>query len=101
MPGIHIMPRWTDIIIPSIVINMSTKSIFLCKCEGLGCLELIDTEICEITTSSDIEQIVLEVIAEHPENPLPFREGQFICSPADISVLRKVDTQELEVSENI
>ena len=36
-------------------------------------------------------------MAEHPENPLPYREGQFIYSPADISVHRKVDLQDAEV----
>ena len=48
-----------------------------------------------------MEQLALEVMAEHPENPLPYREGQFICSPADISVDRKVDLQDVEASENI
>ena len=52
-------------------------------------------------TSLALEPLALEVTAEHPGNPLPHREGQFICSPADISVYRKVDLQDTEVSENI
>ena len=48
-----------------------------------------------------MESLALEVTAEHHESPLPFREGQFICSPVDISVHRKVDLLDVEVSENI
>ena len=52
-------------------------------------------------TSSALEPLALEVTAEQPENPLPYREGQFICSKADITVHRKVDLQGAEVSESI
>ena len=55
--------------------------------------------ICEIITSLALEPLALKVIGEQPENPLPQREGQFICSPADISVHRKVHLQDAEVSE--
>ena len=33
--------------------------------------------------------------------PLPYREAQFICPPADISLHWKVDLQDTEVSEDI
>ena len=52
-------------------------------------------------TSTALEPLALEVASEYPKNPLPYKEGQFICSPADISVHRKVDLQDGEVSENI
>ena len=52
-------------------------------------------------TSSALEPLALEVTAEQPENPLPYREGQFICSPADIILRRKVHLQDAEVSESI
>ena len=48
-----------------------------------------------------LEPLALEVTAEQPKNPLPYREGQFICSPAEISVHRKVDLQDAEISESI
>ena len=48
-----------------------------------------------------MEPLALGVMADLPENPLPYREGQFISSPADISVHRKVDLQDMEVCENI
>ena len=35
MPVIHIMPRWTDTIIPFTVTNQSTEVRFLSKCEVL------------------------------------------------------------------
>ena len=92
---------WTDATIPFIIINMSTESIFLSKCEVLGFLDQRDIEICEIMTSSALEPLALEVTAEQPENPLPYREDQLICSPADISVHRKVHMEDAEVSENI
>ena len=55
----------------------------------------------EKTTSASIEPLALEVTAKHPENPLPYRRGQFICSPADISVHREVDLQDVGVSKSI
>ena len=48
-----------------------------------------------------MEPLALEVMAEYPENLLPYREGQSMCSPADISVHKKVDLQDAEESENI
>ena len=38
--------------------------------------------------------------SEQSANPLPYREGQFICSPANISVHRKVDLQDVQEGEN-
>ena len=51
--------------------------------------------------SSALELLALEVISEQPENPLSFKEGQFICYPADISVHKKVNLQDTEVNESI
>ena len=48
-------------------------------------------------TSSALKPLALELTSEQPENPLPHREGQFICSPGDISMHRKVDLQDAEV----
>ena len=41
IPVIYIMPMWTDATIPFIIINLSTKSIFLSKYEVLGFLDQI------------------------------------------------------------
>ena len=38
IPGIHITPMQTNTIVPFVVINLSTESIFFSKCEGLGFL---------------------------------------------------------------
>ena len=46
IPVIHIMPMWTDATIPFILINQSTKSIFLSKHDILGFLYQIVAEIC-------------------------------------------------------
>ena len=35
-------------------------------------------------TSFALEPLALEVTPEQLENPSPYKEGQFICSPADI-----------------
>ena len=99
IPVIHITPMPTYSIIPFIIINLLTESIFLSKCEVLGFLDQTDPEICEIMTSLALESLVLEVTAEQPGNQLHYREGQFICSPADISVHRKVDLQDVDVSD--
>ena len=78
---IHITPTQTDTIIPFVIINLSTKFIFLSKHEVLGFLDQTDTEICEIMTCSALEPLALEATAEQPENPLPYREVQFISTP--------------------
>ena len=101
IPVIHIMPMLAGNTIPFVIINLSTKPIFLIKHEGLGFLDKTNIKICEIMTSSALEPLALEVTAEQPENPLPYRKGQFICSPADIILHRKVDLKVAEVSESI
>ena len=100
-PVIHITLIQSDTTISVIIINPSTKPIFLVKCEVLGFLDKTDIEICEIMTSSALELLALDMTAEQPEDPLPYREGQFICSPADITVHREVDLQDAKVNENI
>ena len=52
-------------------------------------------------TSFALDPLAVEVTSEQLETPLPYREGQFIFSPTDISVHRKVDLQDTEVSEDI
>ena len=61
IPVIHITPRQSDTIAPFVIINLSTKSIFLSKCEMLGFLDQIDNEICEITTSLALEPLAVEI----------------------------------------
>ena len=101
IPVIHIMSMQTDTTTPLVIISLSTELNFLAKCEILGFLEQVDTEICEIMTSSDLGLLPLGVTAEQSENPLPYREGQFISFSADVPVHRKVDLQDLEVGESI
>ena len=98
IPVNHLTPKQTDTIVPFVIINLYTKSIFLSKHENLGFLDQTDTEICEIMTSLALEPLAIEVTSEQPENPIPYREGNFICSQADISVHIKVDLQDAEVS---
>ena len=94
-------PKQTDTIVPFVIINLSAKSIFLHRHEILGFLDKTDTEICEIMTSLALEPLAVEVTSEQLENSLPYREDQFISSPADILVHRKIDLQDAEVSEDI
>ena len=49
-------------------------------------------------TSLALEPLALQMTAKQPENPLPYRESKFICSPAGISACRKVDLQDTEIS---
>ena len=97
MPIIYITPMWTESSIPFIIINLSTESIFHSKCHISGFLDQMDTEICEIMNSLALEPLAVEVTVEQAENPLPYREGQFICSSADIYVHTKIDLQDAEV----
>ena len=81
---IHITPSPTDTIVPFVIINLSTKSVFLSKHEILGFSDQTDTDMCEIMTSSALGPLALKVTSQQLENLLPYRESQFNCSPADI-----------------
>ena len=89
IPVIHITTMQTDTIIYFIVINLSTKSIFLSKCEALGFLDQTDIEIFEIMTSLALEPLALEVTFKQPDKQLPYREGQFIYFSADIFYIER------------
>ena len=101
IPVIHISPKQTDSIVPFVIINLSTESVFLSQCNMLGFLDQTNTKICEIMTSLALEPLPLELTSEQLENPSPYRKNQFICSPADILVHGKGDLQDAEVSEDI
>ena len=64
IPVFHIMPKQTDTIAPFIIINLSTESIFLPKCEILGFLDQTYTEIYEITSSLALEPLAVEVTSK-------------------------------------
>ena len=64
IPVILIMPKQTDPIVPLVIINLSTESIFLSKCGILGFLDQSDIEICEIMTGSDLEPLGVAVTSE-------------------------------------
>ena len=57
MPVIHIMPKQTDTGGHCVIINMSTKSIFLSK----HFLAQTYTESCEIMTSSALAPVAVQV----------------------------------------
>ena len=57
--------------------------------------------VIHITPKQTDNIVPFEVTSQQLRNPLTYREGQFICSPADISVNRKVDLQDAKVSEDI
>ena len=77
IPVTHRMPKQTDTIVPFVIINLPTKSVFLSIHEISGFLGLPETEICEIMTSLVSETLALKVTSEHLENPSPYIEGQF------------------------
>ena len=52
-------------------------------------------------TSLAVEPLPVGVTSEQLENPLPYKEHHFICSPTDILVHRKVNLWDTEVSEDI
>ena len=54
--------------------------------EILSFLDKIDIDICEITTETPTEPLMLEVILCPSEKLSQSDDGKFICSPADISV---------------
>ena len=64
IPVTHMTPKQTNTIFPFDIINFSTKSIFLPKCEILDFLDQTDTEICEIMTSLALEPLAVEVTSE-------------------------------------
>ena len=88
-------------IIPFLLINLSTESIYLQKKEVMGSLGEINKEICEIVKPTASEPLPLEVITDQGENVQEQEEGRFICSPTDISVHWRVDLEDAELSEEI
>ena len=56
-------------------------------------------DICEITTSTALQPLMLNVTQETCANVQQQGESKFICSPADSSVHREIDLQDAEVSE--
>ena len=75
IPIIHITPKQADTISPFIIINLSTKSIFLPKHDSLGFLDQTDTRICDITASFALEPLAVEVTSEQLETSLPYRKA--------------------------
>ena len=75
--------------------------IFLSKIKFYAFLDKLDVEIYKITALSASQSLTLEVTLEQSKSIQQPEEDKFICSPADISVHRKIDSQDVEVSELI
>ena len=71
-----------------VLINLSTKSIFLDKNEILGFLEKVYAKNYEITTNAASDLITLETTKEPFGNVQQQLESKFHCSLADISICR-------------
>ena len=57
--AIHITPKQTDTTVLFVIINLSTKYVFLPKHEILGFLDQTDIEFCEIMASLALEHLAL------------------------------------------
>ena len=95
--------------IPFVATNLSSDSIYLPKGEVMGFMHCQSLDVSEIVTRTSTEpsSVTLdegydtgESEIEHElEVPLRPDEKQFITSPTDIDVHRKVDLQDAEVQE--
>ena len=98
IPTIHNVKNVQNPVIPYVLINLCTESVYLPKRKLLGQLiptdennniipETIYANICHVYDDTDINKEEIEV------------ENKFITSPADVEVHRKVELQDADVSE--
>ena len=99
IPTIHNIQNTQNPVIPYVLINLSTESVYLPKRELLGQLvptddednfiipETIYADICHVDENTDIDEEEMEV------------EKKFITSPAGVEVHRKVELQDVDTSE--
>ena len=99
IPTIHNVKNTQNPVIPDVLVNHPTESVYLPKRELLGQLiptddednniipETICADICHVYGNTDINEEEIEV------------GKKFITSPADVEVHRKVELQDADVSE--
>ena len=98
IPTIHNVKNVQNPVIPYVLINLCTESVYLPKRTLLGQLiptdennnivpETIYANLCHVYENTDINEKEIEV------------EKKFITSPADVEVHRKVELQDADVSE--
>ena len=94
--------------VPLLIINLSTDSIYLSKGEVMGFMQSQSLDISEIMTETSTEPspILLEEDNDTEESKEQKKETtfentkkEFITSPTDIDIHRKVDLQDAEVTK--
>ena len=80
------------------MINFAKENVFLPKGELLGNLDPLEENIQKIVTSTSMEMMSIEE-EENQNTEVGEVEKKFITSSADVEVLRKVNLQDAEVTE--
>ena len=113
-PNLYIIPMMHNVDVhktenvPLVVINFLTDSVYLLKGEIMGFMQNQSLDISEIVTeiSTEPSPILLEEdddiegLQEQKRRTISEnREKKFITSPADIEVHRKVELQDVDITE--
>ena len=92
--------------VPLVVINLSVDDVYLSKGETMGYMQNQSLDILEIMTetSTELSPIVIEdkdkeVLHEQEGEITTDLEKKFITSPANIEVHRKVELQDVDITE--
>ena len=107
IPRIHNADVYKTENVPLVVINLSTDDVYLSKGEIMGFMQNQSLDISEIVTETSTEPspIILEddnkeVLQKlNGEVNTENTEKRFITSPADIEVHRKVELQDVDITE--
>ena len=98
IPTIHRVETLRPMIVPYVLVNLSNDRIFLPKGELLGSLKSMEDNIQKIITSTSMEMMSIKV--EKDQNTeVGEVEKEFITSPADVEVHRRVNLQNAKVTE--
>ena len=107
IPMIHNVDVHRTEHLPLVVINFASDDIYLSKGETMGFMQIQSLEISEIMTETSTEPSsityeddIKEVLREHDgEVKKENIEKEFITSPADIEVHRKIELQDADISD--
>ena len=107
IPVIHNVDIHKTDHIPLVVINFASDEIYLLKGEIMGFMQIQSLDISEIMTETSTEPSSI-IFEDDDEEVLNKQEGEvdkeslekkFITSPADIEVHRKVELQDVDITD--
>ena len=85
--------------VPLVITNLSSDDIYLSKGETMGFMQIQSLDISEIMTETSTEPSPIIFEDNNKEVLKKQEEKRFITSPANIEVHRKVELQDVDITE--